>query len=101
MQEPQDLCKESEQQDLPSAEAKRAAERARRCGSYGVSRWQTRSQQGVNNAWPNVVVSGRPLRWLIVARCFRPVRSSCSWATAYASVLVGRDEKMQAEAKRW
>ena len=51
--------------------------------------------------WPNVLVSGRPPRWLIVARCFRPVRSTCSWATAHARALVRRDEAMRAETQRW
>jgi hypothetical protein len=67
----------------------------RRCNRYVIELW---SKHGIA---PNVLVSGRPLRWLIVARCFRPVRSTCSWATDFAGALVRRAEKVRAEAKRW
>ena len=60
-----------------------------------------RALQRVRLSSANVLVSGRPPRWLIVARCFRPVRSTCSWATAYASALVQRAETIRAETKRW
>ena len=52
-------------------------------------------------ATANVLVNGRPPQWLIVARCFRPVRSTCSWATAYARALARRAARMRAEANRW
>src|SRR3990172_4049632 len=50
---------------------------------------------------PNVLLCGGPPRCQEMVRRFRPVRTNCSWAMAYAEALARRTETASAVAKRW